>query len=103
MARTHALITSVRFVLIATLAALGSALFGAAASPPNIVFIVADDLGRGDLACIGHAEIKTPHLDRLAREGLKLTACYSGSANCSPARAAIMTGRTPYRAGSAER
>ncbi|MBI4622030.1 MAG: sulfatase-like hydrolase/transferase [Verrucomicrobia bacterium] len=66
---------------------------------PNILLVVADDLGYGDLACFGHSEIKTPNLDRLAEAGLKLTHCYSAAANCSPARAAIMTGRTPYRVG----
>lgn len=70
-----------------------------AASRPNILLVVADDLGYGDLACFGHPDIKTPNLDRLAASGLKLTRCYSAAANCSPARAAIMTGRTPYRVG----
>ena len=72
----------------------------AAAEPrPNFLIFLADDLGYGDLACFGHREIQTPHLDRLAAEGLKLTACYSAAAVCSPARAGIMTGRTPYRVG----
>jgi arylsulfatase A len=71
----------------------------AVTSRPNILLVVADDLGYGDLGCYGHPEIKTPHLDQLAREGRKLTACYSAAANCSPARAALMTGRTPYRVG----
>lgn len=68
-------------------------------SPPNIVVVLADDLGYGDLACYGHPLIKTPHLDRFASEGLLLTDCYAASANCSPARAGLMTGRTPYRLG----
>lgn len=70
-----------------------------AATGPNILLVVADDLGNGDLHCFGHPEIQTPNLDRLAAAGLKLTQCYSAAANCSPARAAIMTGRTPYRIG----
>src|SRR5262249_17503728 len=67
--------------------------------PPNIVLILADDLGYGDLACYGHPVLHTPHLDRLAREGLRLTNCYSAGANCSPSRAGLRTGRTPYRVG----
>jgi arylsulfatase A len=70
-----------------------------AAERPNIVLVVADDLGYGDLGCYGHPIVKTPNLDRFAREGLRLTACYSAAANCSPARTGLMTGRTPYRVG----
>jgi arylsulfatase A len=70
-----------------------------AASPPNVLLVLADDLGYGDLACYGHPEIKTPHLDRLAAEGLRLTSFYAAGTNCSPARAGMMTGRTPHRAG----
>jgi arylsulfatase A len=66
---------------------------------PNFVVILADDLGYGDLACYGNPIIKTPHLDRLAQEGLKLTSCYAGACNCSPSRCAMLTGRNPYRAG----
>ena len=66
---------------------------------PNIVVVLADDLGYGDLACYGHKVIKTPHLDRFAKQGLKLTDCYSAAPNCSPARTGLMTGRTPYRVG----
>lgn len=70
-----------------------------AAESPNVVLILADDLGWGDLGCYGHPVIKTPNLDRLAREGVRLTSCYSAGANCSPSRAGLMTGRTPYRVG----
>jgi hypothetical protein len=77
---------------LAFLAAVGvvSSLSAAAPSTPNIVFILADDMGYGDLACFGHSEIKTPHLDRLAAGGLKLTQSYSAAAVCSPARAGIL-------------
>lgn len=68
-------------------------------SRPNIVFILADDLGYGDLASYGHRHVETPHLDQLAKEGLKLTNFYSPSPLCSPARAGFLTGRTPYRTG----
>ena len=72
---------------------------GSAAERPNFLVMLADDLGYGDLACYGHPEIKTPHLDRLADEGLRLTACYAAAANCSPSRTGMMTGRTPWRVG----
>ncbi|MDP7275151.1 MAG: sulfatase-like hydrolase/transferase [Planctomycetaceae bacterium] len=70
-----------------------------AAPRPNVVVVLCDDLGYGDLACFGNPVVKTPHLDRFARGGLKLTSCYAAAANCSPARAGLLTGRTPYRAG----
>ncbi len=69
------------------------------ADRPNIVLVLADDLGYGDLACFGDKEVQTPNLDRFASEGLKLTACYAGNPNCSPSRTALMTGRTPARVG----
>jgi arylsulfatase A len=69
------------------------------AERPNIVLVVADDLGYSDLACFGSTIAQTPAFDRFAAEGMKLTACYAGHANCSPSRAALMTGRTPMRAG----
>ena len=74
---------------------------GAVAEPakPNIVVLQTDDLGYGDLGGYGHPKIKTPHLDRLAADGLKLTACYCGQSVCSPSRAALMTGRNPNRYG----
>lgn len=66
---------------------------------PNIVLVLADDLGYGDLACFGAKDVRTPHLDKFASEGLRFTSCYSGHANCSPSRTALMTGRTPTRVG----
>lgn len=66
---------------------------------PNIVVVLADDLGYGDLACYGHPVIKTPNLDRFATEGVRLTNCYSAAPNCSPSRTGLMTGRTPSRVG----
>lgn len=70
-----------------------------AADRPNLIVFLADDLGYGDLGCFGHPVIKTPHLDAFAKEGVRLTQCYSASAVCSPSRSAILTGRTPYRNG----
>ena len=79
--------------------------FPAAALPagrPNIVLVLADDLGYGDLACFGDKTLHTPNLDQFAAEGLRLTSCYAGHANCSPSRTALMTGRTPTRVGRAQ-
>jgi arylsulfatase A-like enzyme len=59
---------------------------------PNIIFILADDLGYGDLGCYGQTRIKTPNIDRLAAEGMRFTQCYAGSTVCAPSRASLMTG-----------
>jgi arylsulfatase A len=69
------------------------------AAPPNIVFIVADDLGYGDLGCYGGRVIGTPHIDRLAAEGVRFTDFYACAAVCAPARAGLLTGRYPLRSG----
>ena len=60
---------------------------------PNILFILADDLGYGDLGCYGQTRIKTPNLDRLAESGMRFTSFYAGSTVCAPSRAALMTGQ----------
>ena len=62
------------------------------AERPNIVFIMADDLGRGDLGCYGQERIKTPRLDRLAEQGLRFTQAYCGTSVCAPSRCSLMTG-----------
>ena len=72
---------------------------GRVASRPNFLIVLCDDLGYGDLRCYGNSKIVSPHVDRFAREGVKLTSCYAAAANCSPARAGLLTGRTPYRMG----
>lgn len=59
---------------------------------PNIIYIVADDLGYGDLSCYGQEHFETPNIDRLAREGIKFTSHYAGSTVCAPSRSALMTG-----------
>jgi arylsulfatase A-like enzyme len=61
--------------------------------PPNIVFILADDLGYGDLGCYGQKEVRTPNLDHLAAQGTRFTQCYAGSTVCAPSRCCLMTGR----------
>ncbi len=66
--------------------------------PPNIVFIVADDLGYGELGCFGQERIRTPNLDGLARQGMRLTQHYSGSPVCAPSRCVLMTGKHPGHA-----
>ena len=63
-----------------------------AARKPNIIFILADDLGYGDLGCFGQKRIKTPRLDRMAAEGVRLTGHYAGSTVCAPSRCCLMTG-----------
>jgi len=69
--------------------------------PPNVVFIYADDMGYGDLGAFGARAIKTPNLDRMAAEGLRLTSFYSVSPVCTPSRAALLTGRYAARMGIA--
>lgn len=66
---------------------------------PNIIIFLADDLGYGDLGCYGHPIIQTPNIDSFAAEGVRLTDCHSAGTVCSPSRAALLTGRTPYRLG----
>jgi arylsulfatase A len=68
-------------------------------SQPNIVVILCDDLGYGDLSSFGHPIIETPNLDQMAEEGMKFTNCYSAAPVCSPARAGLLTGRSPNKAG----
>ena len=64
---------------------------------PNVILINADDLGYGDLGCYGAQKVKTPNIDRLAREGRRFTDAHSASAVCSPSRYGLLTGRYPLR------
>ncbi|VGO13604.1 Arylsulfatase [Pontiella desulfatans] len=77
---------------------LMSTAFGASRSP-NVVLILADDLGYGDLGCYGATRIKTPNIDRIAKTGMRFTDAYAPGAICSPSRYAIMTGRYDWRTG----
>ena len=91
--------------LARVLAGLGSLILAQAQAPdlgrfqarppdkPNIIFILADDLGYGDLGCYGQNKIRTPNIDRLAEEGMRFTQCYAGSTVCAPSRCCLMTGR----------
>ena len=83
---------------MALFAALG-ATFGETAAKPNILIVTIDNLGYADLGCFGNPLVKTPHIEALARQGVRCTAFYSASPTCSPSRAALLTGRTPQRNG----
>ena len=87
----------IRLSALTVTLALG-ALTTVAAARPNVVLIVADDLGYRELGCYGQDKIRTPHLDALARAGLRLTQHYSGNAVCAPSRCVLMTGKHPGHA-----
>ena len=80
---------------------LPTAIFPSAAqqSRPNIIVILCDDLGYGDLEAYGHPHIRTPNLNRMAAEGIRYTDFYSAAPVCSPSRVGLLTGRSPNRAG----
>ena len=73
--------------------------YAADAKHPNLVIILADDLGYGDLGAYGHQIVKTPNIDKLAQEGVKFTDYYAPAPLCSPSRAGLLTGRMPFRTG----
>ena len=81
------------------LAILLSLVTASHAAPPNIVLINVDDLGYGDLGCYGSTVNATPHIDRLAKEGMRFTDYYSASPVCTPSRAALLSGCYPGRIG----
>jgi len=83
-------------ILLSALLVLGVVV---ADAKPNIILILADDLGYGDLGCYGHPSIRTPNLDRMAAEGMRFTDFYSTAEVCTPSRAALLTGRYPIRSG----
>lgn len=83
-----------RLLCAALLAALGAP----SAEKPNVVYILADDLGWGELGCYGQTKIRTPHLDALAARGARYTRFYAGNAVCAPSRCGLMTGKHPGHA-----
>ena len=68
-----------------------------ASSRPNILFILADDLGYADVSCYGRRDLTTPNIDRIAAEGVRFTQAYANSAVCTASRVALITGRYQYR------
>jgi arylsulfatase A-like enzyme len=91
---------SMALLVFSTLTALFLALESqAAAGKPNILVILADDLGYGELSCQGNPQVKTPHIDSLARSGIRFTSGYVSGPYCSPTRAGLMTGRYQQRFG----
>src|SRR3954466_4456228 len=87
--------TAVSSLALAGMGRIGPA--GAQTMRPNIVFILADDLGYADVSCYGQRDYATPNIDRLAAEGLKLTQAYSNSPDCSSTRTGLITGRYQAR------
>jgi len=90
------------FCALAAAMLAGGVALSNAAEQPNIVFILADDLGYGDLGCYGHPVAKTPRLDQLARQGTRFTQHYANGPECSPTRTALLTGRYQQRVGGLE-
>ncbi len=82
-------------ILISFLVLLAA--YNYAQQQPNVVFIYADDLGYGDLGCYGATKLSTPHLDLLAKQGIRFTNAHASSATCTPSRYALMTGEYPWR------
>ncbi|HUQ68691.1 MAG TPA: sulfatase-like hydrolase/transferase, partial [Planctomycetaceae bacterium] len=95
----HRFATQGLYLLMAACGLLAdyTAVFAAEASRPNLVIILADDLGWGDLGCCGHPLIKTPNIDRMAKEGTLFTQFYVNASVCSPSRCAFFTGQYPAR------
>ena len=88
----------VRAAAVGTVLAAAPRVSSSETRRPNVLFILADDLGYGDLSCFGRPDYSTPNLDRLARQGVRFTHAYSASPVCTPTRCAFITGRYPARA-----
>lgn len=87
------------FLLFGTFPSPGA---GADKTPPNIILIIGDDISAEDIGCYGNTAIHTPHIDQLAKEGMRFTNFYLTSSSCSPSRTSILTGRYPHNTGAAE-
>jgi arylsulfatase A-like enzyme len=90
---------SLATVLLSAAAGTAGDVAHRAMGAPNIVFILVDDLGYGDLSCYGATDLRTPHIDGLAEQGLRFTHAYANCPVCSPTRASLLTGRYPGNAG----
>jgi len=86
-----------RLLTVALIAFLSSAAFAAEPARPNIIVIMADDVGYGDLSCYGATAVETPNLDRLAAEGLRFNSGYSSASTCTPTRFSLLTGTYAFR------
>lgn len=90
-----------RSIIIILLCSLATAT-SHAQQRPNIIFIIADDVSQNDIGCYGNPDVQTPHLNRLAKEGIRLSNFFVTSSSCSPSRTSIITGRYPHNTGAAE-
>ena len=93
MARSRFLVFFVLSLLAGPLTGLRAQTTAVGERPPNVIFIMADDLGYGDLGCYGQKQVKTPNLDRMAAQGIRFTQYYAGSTVCAPSRSVLMTGQ----------
>jgi len=87
--------STLKYLTITLLAFLAVFTSAAVAEKPNVIYILADDLGIGDLGCYGQKKLKTPNIDRIATEGMQFSDHYSGNTVCSPSRACLLTGQHP--------
>jgi len=107
--RNPPLEVTIRCVFIAAIMAIVGAIVGViggkcapAADRPNFIIMIADDVSWNDLGCYGHEKVKTPHLDKMAQEGMRFDLAFLTCSSCSPSRCSIMTGRYPHSTGAAE-
>ncbi|HRI87183.1 MAG TPA: arylsulfatase [Candidatus Hydrogenedentes bacterium] len=93
MNRRHFIQTAAAMLGVSAMDSMAAAEQQPADAGPNIIFIMADDLGYADLGCYGQKRIQTPSIDRLAAEGMRFTQCYAGAPQCAPSRCVLMTGQ----------
>ncbi len=97
--RLRVLMSVAALTALGTVVLVGQRPLGSSAAKPNVVLVMMDDIGYGDLGSYGVSDAKTPNLDRLAREGVRLTEAYANGPMCSPTRAALISGRYQQRVG----